>query len=60
MRLRHLVFGAACLSLTGCGTYIPSQRDWPKSSSREVEDMNSTLIRSIVCELSYAVTLAVK
>lgn len=60
MRLRHLVFGAACLSLTGCGTYIPSQRDWPRSSSREVEDMNSTLIRSIVCELSYAVTLAVK
>lgn len=60
MRLQHLIFAVAYLSLTGCGTYIPSQRDWPKSSSREVEDMNSALIRSIVCELSYAVTLAVK
>ncbi|MDA9390439.1 hypothetical protein WN73_06950 [Bradyrhizobium sp. CCBAU 45394] len=60
MRLQHLILGVACLSLTGCGTYIPSQRDWPKSSSREVEDMNSALIRSIVCELSYAVTLTVK
>lgn len=48
------------LSLSACGTYIPSQRDWPKDSPREVDDMNATLVRSIVCELSYAVTLAIK
>lgn len=51
---------SCCLSLGACGTYIPSQRDWPNGSSREVADMNATLVRSIVCELSYAVTLAIK
>lgn len=49
----------ACTSQSSCGTYIPSQRDWPNGSSRLVEDMNATLVRSVVCELSYAVTLAV-
>jgi hypothetical protein len=51
---------SCCLLLAACGTYIPSQRDWPYASDREVEDMNSVLIHSIVCELSYAVTLAIK
>lgn len=61
MRLLHLFCTVVCCStLAACGTYIPSQRDWPKDSSREVEDMNATLVRSIVCELSYAVTLAIK
>jgi hypothetical protein len=58
--LRLLLAGFCCLYLAACGTYIPSQRDWPRSSSREVADMNSVLIHSIVCELSYAVTLAVQ
>jgi len=49
-----------CVIQSSCGTYIPSQRDWPNGSSRLVEDMNSTLVRSVVCELSYAVTLAVE
>lgn len=54
-----LIVAVACISQSGCGTYIPSQRDWPNGSSRLVADMNSTLVRSVVCELSYAVTLAV-
>lgn len=49
-----------CLMLVGCGTYIPSQRDWPNSRPREVEDMNIALVKSIVCELSYAVTATIK
>ncbi|OSJ32098.1 hypothetical protein BSZ19_19850 [Bradyrhizobium japonicum] len=49
-----------CLSQVACGTYIPSQRDWPNSETKDVERMNRTLVRSIVCELSYAVTLAVE
>jgi hypothetical protein len=61
MRLfRFLCAAYCCLSLAACGTYIPSQRDWPNGSAREVADMNSVLIHSIVCELSYAVTLAIK
>jgi hypothetical protein len=61
MRLfRFLCIASCCLSLAACGTYIPSQRDWPNGSAREVADMNATLVRSIVCELSYAVTLAIK
>jgi hypothetical protein len=58
--LRLLLVASCCLSQTGCGTYIPSQRDWPNSSPREVADMNATLVRSIVCELSYAVTLSIQ
>lgn len=58
--VRFLSTVGFCLSLAACGTYIPSQRDWPNGSSREVADMNATLVRSIVCELSYAVTLAIK
>ena len=61
MRLfRFLCAAYCCLSLAACGTYIPSQRDWPNGSAREVADMNSVLVHSIVCELSYAVTLAIK
>jgi hypothetical protein len=61
MRLTRLLCATSCcLSLAACGTYIPSQRDWPSGSAREVADMNATLVRSIVCELSYAVTLAIK
>lgn len=61
MRLvRSLYAATCCLSLAACGTYIPSQRDWPHGSAREVADMNSVLVHSIVCELSYAVTLAVQ
>jgi hypothetical protein len=61
MQLFRLLCAASCsLSLAACGTYIPSQRDWPHGSAREVADMNATLVRSIVCELSYAVTLAVE
>jgi hypothetical protein len=61
MRLfRFLSAASCCLSLAACGTYIPSQRDWPHGSTREVADMNATLARSIVCELSYAVTLAIE
>jgi hypothetical protein len=58
--LRLLCPIALLLWLTGCGTYIPSQRDWPNDSTRNVQDMNSALAYSIVCELSYAVTLAIK
>jgi hypothetical protein len=59
-RLR-LLFAAICsLSLAACGTNIPSQRDWPKNNTPNVNDMNATLARSIVCELSYAVTLAIE
>ena len=61
MKPLRIVFGLfCCLSLAACGTYIPSQRDWPYASDREVNDMNSVLVHSIVCELSYAVTLAIK
>ncbi len=60
MRSLRLLFGASCCAfLAACGTYIPSQRDWPHASAPEVENMNSVLIRSIVCELSYAVTLTI-
>ena len=50
----------ACLPLISCGTYIPSQRDWPNSSTSDVIRMNATLAHSVVCELSYAVTLAIR
>lgn len=61
MRLfRFLCATSYCLALAACGTYIPSQRDWPNGSAREVADMNAVLVHSIVCELSYAVTLAIK
>ena len=45
--------------LSACGTYIPSQRDWPNGSVTNVENMNAVLAHSIICELSYAVTLTV-
>jgi len=48
-----------CLSQAACGTYIPSQRDWPNASAGDVRDMNIALVRTVVCELSYAVTLAI-
>ena len=55
---RFTVAMASCFALSSCGTYIPSQRDWPHASTEEVAAMNSALVRSIVCELSYAVTHA--
>lgn len=58
--LRFFYSILCCLLLAACGTYIPSQRDWPLDSDREVNDMNSVLVRSIVCELSYAVTQAIR
>jgi hypothetical protein len=58
--LRVCIATAGCFFLAAFGTYVPSQRDFPNASPREVEDMNATLIRSIVCELSYAVTLAIE
>lgn len=60
MRLRFLTGLSLCLLQVACGTYIPSQRDWPNSETKDVERMNRTLVRSIVCELSYAVTVAVQ
>jgi hypothetical protein len=57
---RRLFAAACCLSQAACGTYIPSERDWPKSGPNEVNDMNSVLAHSILCELSYAVTLAIE
>ena len=61
MRVFRSALGALlCFAQFGCGTYIPSQRDWPNSRPREVEDMNIALVRSIVCELSYAVTATIK
>jgi hypothetical protein len=58
--LSKIFFAAGCCLLqTACGTYIPSQRDWPHASAREVADMNAALLSSVVCELSYAVTLAI-
>jgi hypothetical protein len=61
MRVLQLILIAICCLLqVACGTYIPSQRDWPNGSAREVADMNATLVRSIVCELSYAVTLSIE
>jgi hypothetical protein len=61
MKPLRIVLGISlCLSQAACGTYIPSQRDWPKSDSNSVEDMNIALVRSIVCELSYAVTVAIR
>jgi hypothetical protein len=61
MKLLRIVFGiSVCLFQAACGTFIPSQRDWPKSDNNSVEDMNIALVRSIVCELSYAVTVAIR
>lgn len=48
-----------CVGQTSCGTYIPSQRDWPNGDARLVNDMNTALARTVVCELSYAVTIAI-
>jgi hypothetical protein len=60
MRLLQLLWAVPCCLLAACGTYIPSQRDWPKDTPGGVNDMNSVLVRSVVCELSYAVTVAIK
>lgn len=58
--VHRLVLVFCCFLVASCGTYIPSQRAWPNGTDREVADMNATLLRSIVCELSYAVTLTVR
>ncbi|MDB5611589.1 MAG: hypothetical protein JWP25_8489 [Bradyrhizobium sp.] len=58
--LRFVLIACLCAAQVGCGTYIPSQRDWPNSRPRDVEDMNIALVRTIVCELSYAVTVAIR
>lgn len=58
--LRRVFAAALCLSLAACGTFIPSERDWPYSSPNEVNDMNTVLAHSILCELSYSVTLAIE
>src|SRR5437868_2603985 len=58
--LRRLLAAGCCLAQTACGTYIPSERDWPNSEPRLVNDMNTALAHSILCELSYAVTLAIE
>jgi hypothetical protein len=61
MKAFRLAIGALlCFAQAGCGTYIPSQRDWPNSRPRDVEDMNIALVRTIVCELSYAVTAVIR
>lgn len=61
MKLFRVAIGALlCVAQVGCGTYIPSQRDWPNTRPRDVEDMNIALVRTIVCELSYAVTAVIR
>ena len=61
MKFFRIALGALiCVAQAGCGTYIPSQRDWPNSRPRDVEDMNIALVRTIVCELSYAVTAVIR
>ncbi|SEH87176.1 hypothetical protein [Tardiphaga sp. OK245] len=44
----------------GCGTFIPSQRDWPNDDTTDVANMNTYLAASVICELSYAVTIAIE
>jgi len=61
MKVLRLALGIlSCTAQVGCGTYIPNQRDWPNSRPRDVEDMNIALVRTIVCELSYAVTAVIR
>jgi hypothetical protein len=50
----------ACSLLTSCGTYIPNQRDWPNTKDTDNLKMNAALARTVVCELSYAVTIAIR
>lgn len=60
MSIIRLLGAACCSTLAACGTTIPSQRDWPNDTALDVETMNNVLARSIVCELSYAVTRAIQ
>src|SRR5690348_11399361 len=45
-----------CVALAGCGTYVPSTREWPNVSDRAESDMIATIVSSVACELSYTVT----
>ncbi|WP_257170366.1 hypothetical protein [Bradyrhizobium sp. SRS-191] len=60
MRPLRLFVVSLCVLVTGCGTFIPSQRDWPNDGTGDVANMNTVLVRSIVCELSYAVTTVIE
>lgn len=61
MRIARAVSAiVVCSMLAACGTYIPSQREWPSTDTQSVNDMNIALARTIVCELSYAVTVAIR
>ncbi|MBX4870229.1 hypothetical protein HJA85_25155 [Rhizobium bangladeshense] len=46
--------------LNGCGTYVPSIREWPKNDTLNESDMIAAIIRSVSCELSYTVTQVIE
>lgn len=50
---------AASLLLAGCGTQVPSLREWPATTDRDEGDMIASIVRSLGCELRYAVTSVV-
>lgn len=57
MKLTSAVAGLIVLLATGgCGTYIPSTRDWPDNDDLAESDMIATIARSVGCELSYTIT----
>jgi hypothetical protein len=46
--------------LSGCGTYVPSLREWPLNDTLAESDMIDAIIRSVGCELSYTVTQVIE
>lgn len=58
---RRLAALAICLLLGGCGTYVPSTREWPDATTAAAErDMIEAVIGSVACELSYTVTRVIE
>ncbi len=46
--------------LNGCGTHVPSLREWPLNDTLNESDMIDAIIRSVGCELSYTITQVIK
>lgn len=55
---------AALISLlplmSGCGTAVPSTREWPLNDTLHETDMIDAIIKSVGCELSYTVTQVIE
>lgn len=52
--LAAILFGPVLLG--GCGTVVPSIREWPNTSTTDEETMVQEIVRSVGCELQSSIT----